>query len=252
MSLAKAPFDVRRFERVDSTNAVARDLALKGAGEGTVVVARAQSAGRGTGARRWHSPAGGLYLSALLEPAPGRRPTDLGFLAGVAVASTLREALPPTHAVSVKWPNDCLVDDCKVAGILSEAIAGTRLCAVGIGLNVNAPAEELARIERHRFPAASLYTITGRPTDLAAIETKLLEALGKAKGRYATSGFPAIQSAWEAHCAHLGRSLRFQPPGEPALEARLLGIDDSGALVLSSGRGDRRAFAAGEIECFLP
>lgn len=248
---ANASFIIHRFSEIDSTNVAARALAEKGAPELTVVIARRQTAGRGTGTRRWHSPDGGIYLTALLKPRLGRRPTDLGFVAGTAVASALKHLLPAGFIPSVKWPNDCLVDDKKVAGILSEALTSSGLCAVGIGLNVATPPSDLVAIERHHFPAASLLTLTGSG-DIAAAERALLTALEETHATYRAEGFGAIQALWESHCAHIGKKLRFRPAGGASLEGTLVGIDESGAIVLSTAPGARRTFAAGEIECFLP
>src|SRR5438309_1430776 len=108
------------FDTVDSTNAKARELAAKGAAEGTVIVAKQQTAGRGRNKRTWHSPEGGLYLSILLHPKEAKKVTDLSILAGVALAQGVTEFLPKSKDVSLKWPNDCLIGWKKVGGILCE------------------------------------------------------------------------------------------------------------------------------------
>ena len=129
---------------VDSTNRAAGDFARQGAGEGTVVVAEAQSAGRGRMGRRWESPAGeNLYFSVILTPdvEPARVP-QLALVAAVAVHEGLARMCPDI-AGRIKWPNDILVGGRKVAGILCEAsLEADRVHRVilGIGVNVNGTA----------------------------------------------------------------------------------------------------------------
>ena len=100
---------VHRFPLLDSTNIKARELAKAGAPEGSIILAEVQTGGKGSGNRLWHSPRGGLYVSFLLYPKDPKRATDLSILAGVAVAQTVKDCLPKSKDVSVKWPNDCLV-----------------------------------------------------------------------------------------------------------------------------------------------
>jgi len=132
---------IEYYDEVDSTNRAAGDLARQGAVGGAVIVADAQSAGRGRMGRRWESPAGNnLYFSVLLTPnvEPARVP-QLALVAAVAVHEGLAECCPDI-AAQIKWPNDILVGGRKVAGILCEAsLEADRVHRVilGIGINVN-------------------------------------------------------------------------------------------------------------------
>jgi len=136
-----------RHERVGSTLDLLHELAEAGAVEGTAVVAREQTAGRGSRGRVWHSPRGGLWLSWLCRPASPVAAEVLSLRAGLALAAVLDQMddLPP---IGLKWPNDVLLGDRKVAGILCEGRwQGGELgwIAVGIGLNVSNPlADEVA------------------------------------------------------------------------------------------------------------
>jgi len=127
------------YGRVDSTNDVARALAEDGAPEGTVVIAREQTRGRGRGERTWFSPPGsGLYLSMVFRPAGLENPNLLPVLAGLGVAGQLGSGFPGL-AARLKWPNDIMVGDGKLAGILCEAAwegDAPRHLVVGIGINV--------------------------------------------------------------------------------------------------------------------
>ncbi len=138
---------VLRFPTVDSTMDLLHKLASDGAEEGTVVVAREQTSGRGSRGRVWRSPPGGLWLSALYRPAPPATVELLGLRVGLSVADAL-ETVGLGLRVAIKWPNDLIVDDRKLGGILCEARwHGEALAWIvaGVGLNVtNAIPAELA------------------------------------------------------------------------------------------------------------
>src|ERR1700733_2246808 len=128
-------FDVRHYDRLGSTNDEARRLADGGAAHGTVVHADEQSSGRGRLSRRWFSPPGNLYLSIVLRlDLPQARSVELGFLAALAVADAVDVLLPRQVRATLKWPNDVMVREGKIAGILVEQ-AGEAMI-LGIGLNV--------------------------------------------------------------------------------------------------------------------
>ncbi|HIH71231.1 MAG TPA: biotin--[acetyl-CoA-carboxylase] ligase, partial [Methanothermobacter thermautotrophicus] len=112
--------EIKCFDEVDSTNNVAKRMAEDGATEGTVVIAKTQSRGRGRRGKPWISPQGGIWMSIILRPEvhPSRAPL-LTLVAGVAVARTLRDECGLD--VGIKWPNDILIGDKKVCGILTEA-----------------------------------------------------------------------------------------------------------------------------------
>jgi BirA family biotin operon repressor/biotin-[acetyl-CoA-carboxylase] ligase len=128
---------VHRFERLPSTQDEVHRLAAAGAPAGTVVVAAEQEAGRGRRGRKWASPVGGLWLSFLCRPARSIGVEVLSLRVGLAAADALAEVggLPP---ISLKWPNDLMLEDQKVGGILCEARwHGDVLAWVGVGLGLN-------------------------------------------------------------------------------------------------------------------
>ena len=133
------------YDEVTSTNDVLKDLAVEGAGEGTAVVARRQTQGRGRRGRNWSSvPGQGVYLSVLLRP--GIPAADAGLLAilgGVAVVRALEHL--GLSELTLKWPNDVLARRKKIAGILIEPRIGEgriEFAVVGIGINVGQKAED--------------------------------------------------------------------------------------------------------------
>ncbi len=256
---------VHLFETLDSTNDKARELAKTGSNEGTVVVARRQTAGRGRNKRVWHSPPGGLYLSMLLYPKEAKRATDLSIVAGVALAQAVKTLLPKSKDVSVKWPNDCLVGWRKIGGVLCENLGEElfNLCVVGIGLNINASDEELLPFKSNPFSATSFRLETGGDFDLERAQAMLVQKLLNVYRHYQTEGFAAIQFLWEKNCGMVGKKVELRDSGtRPAGEhnpghvgsttGTFLGIDDSGAVVLSNAKGERHIYHSGEITCFWP
>lgn len=254
---------ISSHDTLDSTNTKARELAAQGASEGTVVWARQQTQGRGRLKRAWHSPEGGLYLSVLLYPKDPRRLTDLSILTGVALAQAVKESLPKQVAVSVKWPNDCLLNWKKVGGILCESLGEEffHLCVVGIGLNVNIPETELASFRNNPFSATSFQVATGAGHDVVKIRDRLLSKLFNMYRVYHQDGFPHVQYLWERNCEMIGKKVELRDSGWRDLPAgdtvgatvgTCLGIDEAGAIVLSNAKGERHTYHTGEITCFWP
>lgn len=153
---------VHWFDRLPSTQDEAHRLAGEGAAHGTAIAARIQTAGRGTRGRNWESSAGGLWLSVIARPEPGDGISIMSLRVGLALADHLDTLLQPKAivrltvrpSVSLKWPNDLLLDDRKLGGILCEARwQGDRLgwIVVGIGLNVHNPLPEAAAVRAARL-----------------------------------------------------------------------------------------------------
>lgn len=136
---------VLRLDDVTSTNDVAKSLGKEGEAEGTIVLAKRQTGGRGRLGRRWSSPMGGLYLSVLLRPGLGSDDVlRLTVLACVPVAEAIEEVTG--LEVRLKWPNDIIVGGKKAGGILVEGVSKGReldFIVLGLGLNVNTPLEHI-------------------------------------------------------------------------------------------------------------
>ena len=131
--------EIKYFAEITSTNEVAKELASRGAEEGTVVLAETQTQGKGRLGRRWLSPKGGVWFSVILRPRISAKYSyQLTFMTAVAVAKTIRKLFKLN--AEIKWPNDVLVNERKVCGILTET--STRgdaidFAVVGIGVNAN-------------------------------------------------------------------------------------------------------------------
>ena len=150
-----------------STQEEAHRLAALGAPHGTAVASRVQTGGRGTRGRQWFSPAGGLWLSVVCRPGEGAAAEAAGLRVGLAVADLLERLLPASSRVGVKWPNDLLLGDHKVGGILAEARWQGDTVAwivVGVGINV---ANELPTGLRGSATRLTAAGFTGTAEELA-------------------------------------------------------------------------------------
>ncbi len=231
------------YERVGSTNDMAKELARGGAEEGTLVWALEQTAGRGRRGRVWASPPGNLYSSLILRPACAvDRAAQLGFVAALALGGALAEMLPPSE-ISYKWPNDVLVGGRKIAGILleSEMLGGPQPAFVVVGVGVNlasAPADT-------EFPATAL----AADSDLRVTPEIMLEAYARVfqawLWRWREEGFAPVRAAWRAQAIALGELIRVRLDGA-TLCGRFADIDPQGGLLLDLG-GERRRISAGEV-----
>ena len=205
------------------------DEARADAAEGLVVVADHQTAGRGRLGRTWVAPSGSsLLVSVLFRP----RALEAGHLLTTAVALAACDACERVAGVApdLKWPNDLLVDDRKLGGILAEAEGA--VVVVGLGLNVNwtSGAPE---------GAVALNQLAGRDVDRAALLDELLLSLD------VRHGAPDLMDAYRARCSTIGRRLRVELAGGD-LAGTAVEIDDDGALVVDVD-GERRRVLAGDV-----
>ncbi len=242
-------WDVRRFAEIDSTNTYLRAQAREGAPDGTVAVADHQTAGRGRLDRTWEAPAGAsLLVSVLLRPTLD--PNDL-YLCTAAVALAAADACGVVAGVEpqLKWPNDLLVGEAKLAGVLAEAElsgGGVRSVVVGLGVNLAWPGptgvggtclDELS-------PAAA-------PVSRDALLAALLQALGPRRALLdEISGRLTLATELRQRCATIGRQVSVELPGE-TLTGLATGVDDAGHLLVESG-GTTRVVAAGDVVHLRP
>ena len=271
---ARAELEGRRFADVrwgtstGSTNDDAMDLARDGAPEGIVLVADHQSTGRGRLGRTWQAPAGSsLLLSVLLRP-PAAAADAVTMVAGLAMAEAV-EAVAGV-AARLKWPNDLVVavdgTDRKLAGILAEADwpAASNISAgyaapaahervvvvVGIGVNVNWPAEVPDELSA---TLASCNHLAGHDVDREAL---LVEFLRRFDDRYdrlrsEPGRRDELRGDWRRRSATLGRRVRVDLGGDD-IEGTAVDIDEVGRLVVETLEGDRRAVAVGDVVHLRP
>src|SRR5947208_8632100 len=242
----------REIEVVQSTGSTNADLlarALRGEPEGTVLAAEEQRAGRGRMGRTWTSPPrAALTFSLLLKPAvPSARRGWLPLLTGVAVAAAVTRATGV--ATGLKWPNDLLAADAKLAGILAEA-AGNAV-VVGIGLNVSTEPAEFPSPRPGALPATSLRaagaTALNREDILLAILNgfeRWYRAWQQAGGHPDRSG---LRPEYTRLSATIGRTVRAELPGGQALSGPAVGVDSDGRLLVRVPSGSEVAVAAGDV-----
>jgi len=230
---------VHLYQRVGSTNDIARRLGEAGAPAGTVVLADEQTAGRGRHGRPWHAPAGkALLLSILLRPrfpaTEEATPGVLPLLVGLAVARAVDEvtgATPgatPVHA-GIKWPNDVVVGGRKLAGILCEGARtgpGNAFVVVGIGVNVDQTPEDWPPDVRER--ATSLRLVTGRTISRADLATAIIQNVMRVAAGEVAAMSPEILAELESRDVLRGRRIAV----EPGPEGIASGIARDGALLL--------------------
>jgi BirA family biotin operon repressor/biotin-[acetyl-CoA-carboxylase] ligase len=231
--------EIRRFAEIDSTNRYALDAARAGEPAGLVVVADHQTAGRGRLGRTWTAPPGAsLLVSALLRP-----PTQLATRAGLAGGLALAEAVEAVTGVQpgLKWPNDLMVGERKLAGILAEAqldAAGPAV-VVGIGCNVNwdAVPEELAGT------ATACNLEAGRPVDRDALLDALLTRLDEHLDRLDE---PRLLVDYRNRLITLGQRVRVETPGA-VVSGTAVDVGDAGELLVRDDAGSTARVLAGDV-----
>jgi len=224
---------LHHFEVISSTNDHARELAEEGAGHGEVVIADSQTGGRGRRGRPWASPPGrNAYFSVVLRPElPPARAPELTLLASVAICDALRQANVPA---AIKWPNDLLVGERKIAGILTELASEperVHWAVVGIGVNVNATADDFP--PELREVATSILLERGTPAPRALFVAACLTALEGWLDRHAEDGFEPVRLAWRERSATLGREITVHAEGREVV-GRAVDVDEVGALLVQT------------------
>lgn len=248
MDLPLARSAAGRLEVVAATGSTNADLRAH-AGEGeswphlSTLVTDDQTAGRGRLDRVWTAPAGAsLAVSVLLRRLPAS-PAARGWIpliAGAAMAEAVAAQLP-SRSVAVKWPNDVLVDDRKICGILAEA--ATDAVVVGAGVNTAMTAEQLP------VPTATSFAVLGSGVDVDRLLADYLEAL-RAHLEALTASDDAVRSGVHAvvtaHCTTLGRRVQVSLPDGRMLDAEATALDVDGRLLVTVD-GVEQAISAGDV-----
>ncbi len=214
------------FREVASTN----DHALSLGGDGVVIVADTQTAGRGRRGRSWHSAPGlGLWFSVVFaQPVSG-----LAFAGPLAV----RDAIRPLCNLEVKWPNDLAHKGKKVCGLLVEGRG--QWLALGIGINVKHRPEDFP--EDLRDTASSVEWAAGKPCGRADVLRTVLTRLDERVMVLRSGGLAEIRREWVEACGVVGRRVR-----SGAVEGVVEDVDETGALIVTGGEG-RRTVMLGEV-----
>jgi len=229
---------IRYFSEIGSTMDAARELAKKGAGEGTIVIAEAQTHGRGRLGREWLSPKGGIYFTLILRPkiSPVNAPR-INLMASLAVAATIRKLFGLD--AGLKWPNDVLIEGKKVCGILAEMDAETdvlNFVNLGIGINAN------TSIPRFEKTATSLKHAVGKDISRKEFLGALLVEI---EHRQASLMEASLLEEWRKLSVTLGKDVRIVAPGE-VIVGRAIDVDTTGALIIRQRNGSLKKVVAGD------
>jgi BirA family biotin operon repressor/biotin-[acetyl-CoA-carboxylase] ligase len=221
-----------------STNLLAAERARAGEDEGLVLVAEHQTAGRGRLDRAWTTPPRAA-LTLFLRPGvdPARWPW-LPLLVGVAVADAVG------HGARLKWPNDVLLGDHKLAGLLVERVEtpGGPAAVVGIGINVSTTAQELP------VPGATSLHVAGHEVDRTDLLLDVLAELGRGYASWTRNRHEdaMLRAAYGRRCATVGQLVRVELPGGTTITGTAVDVDHDGRLVVRSG-GETTVVGAGDV-----
>lgn len=239
-----SPFSILERGIVGSTNDEASELARQGAPHFTAISAKAQNAGRGRRGREWSSPPGNLYLSMILRPnCPVAEAAQLSLVAALGLGDALGEYVDAGR-IAQKWPNDVLVDNRKIAGLLLESSGGggprVEWVVIGCGVNI-AFQPDIAD-----YKTTSLDFAAGRETPVDEFLQIFLQQFNKRYQLWTLQGIGPIREAWLVRASGLGKEITVRLPHKE-LRGVFEDMDASGALVLRTNDGDRELITAGEI-----
>jgi len=237
------------FSELKSTNIIAKEKALHRTeviDEGTIIIAEKQSAGKGRLGRKWFSPVGGIWLSVILYPQlPPSYIPRITLMTAVAVVKAVK--MCTQIEPQIKWPNDILISEKKVCGILTEMSAELDIInwvVVGIGINVN--------IDHQDFPediqenTISLKEVSEKEVLRVKLAQTFLQEFEKYYDKLKRKEFPSILEEWKLYSHTLGRKIRVDI-GERIVTGKAVDINEEGALILKKEDGELIKIISGTI-----
>jgi len=241
--------EVYYFPELKSSNIIAKEKALhraEGINEGTLIIAERQSAGKGRLGREWFSPAGGIWLSIILYPQlPPSYIPRITLMTAVAVVKAIKMCVQIKP--QIKWPNDILINEKKVCGILTEMSAELDIInwvVVGIGINVN--------IDHRKFPediqenTISLKEVLGKEVLRVKMVQVFLQEFEKYYESLKRREFSSILKEWKLYSHTLGRKIRVDM-GEKIVTGEAVNINEEGALIIKKENGELVEIISGTI-----
>lgn len=237
--------NIHFFKEVNSTNDVARKLANEGAEEGTIVIAESQRSGKGRRGKKWISPSGGVWMTIILRPdiEPTKAP-QLTLVTGVAVAETLNQECGLN--IGIKWPNDILIGDKKVCGILTEVKTKNGkvdYVVVGIGIDLN--------MDISNFPpelqggATSLKEELDREIRSVELVQRFLLHFEYYYKQFTEGNFRSILNEWRKLSSTIGTYVELHKKGRNVY-GEAVGINKDGKLILELDDGSLKKIISGE------
>jgi BirA family biotin operon repressor/biotin-[acetyl-CoA-carboxylase] ligase len=228
-----------------STNDEAKKLGKEGASEGTVILAKTQTAGRGRLERKWLSPKGGVWMSVILRPSPQRIIQKITLLSGLSVAETLKRFY---HIdASLKWPNDVLVNGRKICGILTEGVFNGEVplyVVVGIGLNANVDLESIPKGLKNE--AVSMKELLQKEVSIIDLVRRLLRTLDEDYEVFKGNDDKRLWDQYRKMCTTIGSEVRVEVGEDEVYEGHAEGISPEGGLVLRTEEGYNVTILSGD------
>ncbi len=233
------------FDSLDSTNEEAKRLAKGGGCHGAVIWAKKQSDGRGRMGRNWVSSEGNLFVSVLLQPEKAQSDlAQLSFVAAIATAEALEALLSDNNDLRCKWPNDILLGDKKLSGILLESFQtepnGKPWVVVGVGVNVD------SYPPRTEFPATCLKDAGVELVSAKIILSRFIHHFIECYNEWNDKGFAPIRKKWMQRAWGLEQRLCARLPNAE-IEGICKGIDENGTLLLKLDNGKKEQIHAADI-----
>lgn len=239
--------DIEILAQATSSNTVLLQRAALGAPSGTVLAVELQTAGRGRLGRTWHSGLGdALTFSLLWRFDCGLNAlSGLSLAVGVAIVRALNKL--GARGVKLKWPNDILTAQGKLAGVLIEAqgdVLGPSAVVIGIGLNYNSPGNMSA--QKIDQPVGALDEICNELPTRNQLLAELLQELASVLNEFSKSGFATLRAEWEQYHAYQNKQIQLCMPDGKVISGMARGVSESGELCLENSQG-MRWFNSGEV-----
>lgn len=234
------------FKEVSSTNTVAKFLSMNGAENGSVIISEKQTNAKGRSGKTWESPLGGVWLSIVLNPNVNYSKLPLITLAtGVAVAKTLEKI--GVENPEIKWPNDIIINDKKVCGILTEAVTKfntIKNVIIGVGIDANLNIGDFP--ETLQDGTTTLKEELGRSGNENLLIKIFLEEFEKITELFNHEGYEDILKEWRKRSYTIGKIVEVREPFNTYYDAYVLGIGKEGALIVEKIDGSLEKVISGE------
>ena len=238
--------NIYTFSEVNSTNTVARFLAMNEAENGTIVISEKQTKARGRSGKPWESPLGGIWLSAIVRTNIDYSKLPLITLAtGVAVAKAIERT--GITSVEIKWPNDIIIHDKKVCGILTEAVTTFNTIdsvIIGVGIDANIDIDDFP--EEIKEGTTTLAEERGRKEDENVLIRYFLEEFEKISEEFAQGNYETILKEWRKRSYSVGKIVEVREPFNKNYDAYVIGINREGALIVEKIDGTYEKVISGE------
>ena len=234
------------FDEVKSTNTVAKFLAMNGAENGTVVISEKQTDAKGRSGKAWASPIGGIWLSLIVKPNVDYSKLPMITIGtGVAVAKAIERT--GITSAEIKWPNDIIIHDKKVCGILTEAVTTFNTIdsvIIGVGIDANIDIEDFP--EELQDGTTTLADELGRKEDENVLIRLFLEEFEKIAETFNDGDYESILKDWRKRSYSVGKIVEVREPFNKNFDAYVVGIGREGALIVEKIDGTLEKVISGE------